>query len=46
LLLFRLSFDARKSLARSWDQPPTEFVEDRFSGESCGLESVKQPGGG
>jgi hypothetical protein len=44
-LLFRLSNDARKSLTRSWDQHPEDFVDDRFQGELCGLKSLKQPDG-
>jgi hypothetical protein len=44
-LLFRLSNDARKSLIRSWDQHPKDFVDDRFGHQSCGLKSLKHPGG-
>jgi hypothetical protein len=44
-LLFRLSNDARKSLIRSWDQHPKDFVDDRFDSEHCGLKSLKQSDG-
>jgi len=31
----RLSYDARQSLIRTWDQHPRDFIDDRFATELC-----------
>lgn len=37
-LHLRLSVDGRKSLSRTWNQDPSEFLDDRFASELCDIK--------